>query len=117
MRRVLAKLERARPWRLPEGLDLMVFDYGANESVTRSVKFLQTQLRVMVDGHCGDITRKAAAACNVTLTCRRLATMQREFLASLPTEKRFPGLLTRTDRREAAAVALYRATLAAPAVS
>lgn len=46
---------------LPDGLDLVVFDYAVNSGVSRSAKALQKALGVAQDGVIGVITMRAAA--------------------------------------------------------
>lgn len=45
---------------LPSGVDYAVFDFAVNSGVSRAVKFLQTILKVPVDGRVGPVTLAAA---------------------------------------------------------
>jgi lysozyme family protein len=67
---------------LPDGVDLVVYDYGVNSGPKVGVKALQAVLGVLPDGWVGDTTIKALAAADkadvINGVCdRRLAFMKR----------------------------------------
>jgi len=45
---------------LPAGLDLAVFDFGVNSGPARAVRYLQSCLGIIQDGHMGPVTINAA---------------------------------------------------------
>lgn len=56
---------------LPAGIDLMVFDFGVNAGVARSVMLLQGILQVPVDGHVGPQTLLAISGFSSNLELTR----------------------------------------------
>jgi lysozyme family protein len=95
---------------LPAGVDLSVFDFGVNAGIWRSARLLQRALGFTgdeVDGSVGPITLAAAAKTNARLLVADLAERQAAFYRGLPDFPTFgQGWLTRTNGREAAALAM-----------
>lgn len=84
--------DRVRAGRLPDGLDLALFDFAVNSGPERAVRSLQAELMVVADGHIGPLTleainsrmaRDGAAALIEALCNRRLSFLTR--LASFAT--------------------------------
>ena len=57
---------------LPNGIDLMVFDYGVNSGQPTSARLLQVCVGAKVDGHIGSQTLAAAHAANVDVLMSKL---------------------------------------------
>lgn len=94
---------------LMSGLDLMVFDFGVNVGPRESVILLQRILGVAQDGDLGPITLAAAESSLAVLRSRipALASLQDAYYRQLSGFARYgTGWLARTQRRQAAAMAL-----------
>lgn len=76
---------------LPAGIDYTVFDFGVNSGVSRSVKLLQTQLGVEVDGVVGPQTILAAGSMSPMARINEMCDARLKFLQSLHTWGRFGG--------------------------
>lgn len=74
---------------LPPGLDLVVFDFGVNAGVARSVKLLQRVLGVATDGIVGEITLAAAKSSLASDVIRRFGEGRMAHYRSLKTWRSF----------------------------
>ncbi|WP_414461839.1 glycoside hydrolase family 108 protein [Hyphomicrobium sp. DY-1] len=93
--------------RLPPGVDLQTFDFGVNAGPQRGIKCLQSALGVDPDGHMGEITERALAACDPIEIVSKMADYRRRYYRSLSTFWRFGrGWLTRVQECTDAAVAM-----------
>ena len=95
---------------LPDGLDLMAFDFAVTSGTLRSAKVLQVALGMpvgAVDGSIGPDTLRAAGAAHRSTVIADLAAQHGAFYRTLPTFRVFgAGWLARTGRRQATALAL-----------
>lgn len=100
---------------LPDGVDLMVFDFGVTSGETTSAKLLQQVVREDQDGWIGPDTLAAVARHDPDILVGMLAWRQEEYYRAcveFPTDGK--GWLARLDRRVTAALAMIRATAAPP---
>ena len=89
---------------LPNGVDLMVFDFGVNAGPGRSVRLLQQAVGVAADGWVGPGTLAAVAAHDRAGLVASLVQAQRDYYRSLPTFGTFGrGWMARLARRAAIA--------------
>ena len=94
---------------LPLGVDLMVFDAGANMGGGRSATLLQQQLGVPADGAIGAQTVAAAVGVDGVTLIGHLALAQAAYYRSLDNYNVFgQGWLNRVHARRDAALALTR---------
>jgi lysozyme family protein len=70
---------------LPNGIDLITFDFGVNAGVRTSVKLLQTCLGVTADGSIGPITVAASKAADPRGVIQSFTTRKMDYYRSLPT--------------------------------
>lgn len=76
--------------KLPEGLDMAVFDFGVNSGPTRAIRFLQKALGVRADGEIGPITLRAIEEVeDVAAQAREICTARLEWVRTLPKYWRF----------------------------
>lgn len=117
----VARIYRSLYWdacaagKLPNGLDLAVFDFGVNSGPDRAVRTLQEALGVETDGIAGPVTLAAAARADrhaaINAICdRRLAFLRR--LATFPTFGR--GWTRRVADIRAAALAVNSSKTGGP---
>lgn len=97
---------------LPRGVDLMVFDFGVTAGVGAASRCLQRALGFAgdeLDGDIGPMTLGAVGRALPVVLIRDLADLQAAYYEALPGAQVFArGWLERTDRRQAAAVAMLR---------
>lgn len=94
---------------LPDGVDLVTFDFGVNAGPGRSVKTLQRVIGVKDDGAIGPITLAAVAAVEPEHIVRRFGELRMEFYRRLSTFPTFgKGWARRVQKVEAQALALLR---------
>ncbi|MCM8594089.1 glycoside hydrolase family 108 protein [Accumulibacter sp.] len=74
---------------LPKGVDLMVFDFGVNAGITRSVRLLQKVAGAEQDGSIGNLTLRAVRASNPAALVEALASGRLDFYRSLDTYPTF----------------------------
>ncbi len=92
---------------LPDGVDLVAFDFCVNAGPGRSAKTLQRVVGVKDDGVVGPITLAAVAAVDPEHIIRRFSELRTEFYQGLPTFATFgKGWLRRVRNVEAEALAL-----------
>lgn len=90
---------------LPDGIDLVVFDFAVNSGPSRAAKLLQRLVGVSQDGKIGPKTIKAASATSPTKLISDYSAARQEFLEGLGTFSTFgKGWTTRV--RETKALAL-----------
>lgn len=90
---------------LPPGVDLAVFDFGVNSGPSRSIRYLQTVLKVKADGIIGPITIKAATDADSLETVKALMAARRKFLNQIPYKQYFiKGWMRRCDGVEQACI-------------
>lgn len=90
---------------LPNGLDLVTFDFGVNAGPVRAIRTLQSAVAAKADGIIGPATKAAVAASNAALAIGQFSTLRERYYESLATFPRFGrGWLARTDRVRAAAL-------------
>lgn len=75
--------------KLPNGLDLAVFDFAVNSGPVRAIRYLQLALDVNPDGVIGNVTLNALANCDVEATIKSLCALRMDFLMSLSDWKVF----------------------------
>lgn len=75
--------------KIPQGLDMAVFDYGVNSGPSRSIRYLQQVLGVEADGHWGPITEDALENCDVEEKIKSLCAARRSFVRQIKTYWRF----------------------------
>lgn len=99
---------RVRGDEMPDGIDLVAFDGAVNSGVTRGARWLQTALRVVVDGAIGPLTVRAAQTeANGVAVIQRACAARMGFLRGLRTWGTFGrGWTRRVTSIEAAAVAM-----------
>lgn len=98
-----------QPWcpKMPNGIDLCLFDMNVNAGPVRSTKILQRALGVNSDGHIGIITFGAVERANPKTLIPAFAIERRKFYRSLRDFRYFgKGWLARTNRIEKAALAM-----------
>ena len=94
---------------LPDGVDLVVFDFGVNAGPGRSAKTLQRVVGVKDDGVIGPITLAAVAAVDPMHIIRRFGELRMEFYRGLRIFETFGrGWTRRVQKTEAQALALAR---------
>lgn len=87
--------DRCKCDELPEGVDLMVFDFAVNAGPSRSVKHLQELIGTTVDGGVGPMTLKAIDEYidndenGVYGLIEKLTVKRQKYYESLPTFKTF----------------------------
>jgi len=92
--------------RLPEGVDLMVFDYGWNRGASTSLRLLQRVLKLPQDGICGPMTAETASAEDRTSLIGRIFDTQLVAYRGLADYDRYgKGWQARAERRQQAALA------------
>lgn len=108
-----AAIYRRRYWdmvngdRLPDGIDLAVFDYAVNSGVGRATRALQSVLDVPVDGIIGRGTVEAASRANAERVIIALCNQRRGFLRRLRIFTTFGrGWLRRVAAIEALAITM-----------
>lgn len=85
---------------LPDGVNLMVFDFGVNAGPARSVGFLQIVAGVKRDGLDGALTQAAIAKMSPIDVIAKLSGLQRAYYQALPGFNTFgDGWIARTERR------------------
>ncbi|HXW70394.1 MAG TPA: glycosyl hydrolase 108 family protein [Methylocella sp.] len=95
------EIYRANYWlpmncaKLPDGVDLEVFDFGVNAGPSRSIKRLQRLLGIKEDGSMGPMTLAAVNAIDPKELMIKLANDRQEYYRSLPTFAQFGGGWTR----------------------
>ena len=94
---------------LPDGVDLVVFDFGVNAGPGRSAKTLQRVVGVKDDGVIGPISLAAVAAVDPMHIIRRFGELRMEFYRGLRIFETFGrGWTRRVQKTEAQALALAR---------
>jgi lysozyme family protein len=68
---------------LPSGIDYMVFDMGVNAGPGRSIKLLQTAVKVTPDGRFGPITMAAVQAADPVELIEKFSFWKEQFYRSL----------------------------------
>lgn len=102
--------------RLPEGIDLAVFDYAVNSGVDRASRALQAVLDVPVDGIIGRATVEAAERADGARVIVALCNQRRGFLRRLRIFTTFGrGWLRRVAAVEALALTMAPAIVTKPA--
>ena len=95
---------------LPDGIDLLVFDFAVTSGTMHSARELQAALRmdsVEIDGSIGPDTLSAVRKADVRSVIATLATRQGAFYRALPTFHIFgEGWLGRNERRRIKALAM-----------
>ncbi len=90
-RREAGEIYRANFWNavradeLPAGIDYCVFDAAVHSGPQRAIRWLQTELRVRVDGLIGPLTLKAAHASDRTALIRAFCRRRLRFMQGLRT--------------------------------
>jgi lysozyme family protein len=97
-----------RCYLLPDGVDLVHFDFCVNAGITQATKILQRVLNVNDDGIFGPQTMRAAQNAYATFTIKSYSEARRDFYKRLSISKpnlapNLKGWLRRTDRIESAA--------------
>jgi lysozyme family protein len=94
---------------IASGLDLMLFDFGVNVGVSASTRMLQRIIGVAQDGEIGPITARAAVGSPAVIRSRiaSLGALQEQYYRESAGFDEFgAGWIARTQRRQAAAMAL-----------
>lgn len=68
---------------LPSGVDFVVFDYGVNSGISRSVKVLQNLTGAKADGHIGPLTIVASKTVKATKLIDEICDERMKFLQGL----------------------------------
>lgn len=113
----IGAIYRARYWRavaadrLPEGVDLAVFDLAVNSGPGRAARLLQASLGLDQDGRIGPVTLAAAARAEPAALVREIGRRRLSFLQRLAAWTAFGrGWSRRVADVEAEALRLVRAT-------
>ena len=86
---------------LPDGVNLVVMDFGVNAGPSRSVGYLQVVAGVRRDGIDGAITQGAIAKMSPTAVIAKLAGLQKAHYQALPTFDEFgDGWMARCPNHE-----------------
>lgn len=75
--------------KLPNGVDLAVFDFGVNSGPSRAVRYLQKALGVRVDGHMGPVTIEALERADPVKVTRCINNSRLRFVRKIKTFWRF----------------------------
>ena len=91
---------------LPNGLDYLVFDFGVNAGVGRSIKTLQTAIGVTADGSLGPLSLSAINNLEPKLLIERFTDAKEKFYKSLNNPKYERGWLARVAQTEKSAISM-----------
>lgn len=92
---------------LPIGIDFLVFSFGVNAGVGRSIKVLQTSLGVVADGQIGQNTMKKIQEADSKTLIENFSNAKISFYKSLSTFPTFGrGWINRVEREKNEALAM-----------
>ena len=91
---------------LPNGLDYLVFDFGVNAGVGRSIKTLQTAIGVTADGSLGPLSLSAINNLESKLLIERFTDAKEKFYKSLNNPIYEKGWLARVEQTEKSAMSM-----------
>lgn len=103
----------SRADKLPDGMNLIHFDFAVNAGFRRAAITLQRSLGITEDGIIGPVTLKTVEEKNGEALIKDYAELRREFYRGLserrPKDRKFlRGWILRTDRMEERAINAYR---------